>query len=138
VLPRSAPVRCDDSHTRQYTRITLCEGIPHIPPVPLCDHNTQIFQISYVFTLEDRTTGQTSEMVSDRILLQSNHLMACALEGWYVDDNTDVPGDTRFYRMSYKAYGVPIMNVHLDSWYSSFAPQEIIDQCFVEPNLLIH
>jgi len=86
----------------------------------------------WIVTLEDRTTGQTSEMVSDRILLQSNRLVACALEGWYVDDNTDVPGDTRFYSMSYKAYGVPMMNVHLDPWYSSFAPQEIIDQCFVE------
>ncbi len=83
-------------------------------------------------SLEDRTTGQTSEIVSDLIQPQSNCLVACALEGWYVDDNTDVPGDTRFYSMSYKAYGVPMMNVHLDPWYSSFAPQEIIDQCFVE------
>ncbi len=83
-------------------------------------------------SLEDRTTGQTSEIVSDRILPQSNCLVACALEGWYVDDNTDVPGDTEFYSMSYKAYGVPMINVHLDPWYSPFAPQEIISQCFVE------
>jgi hypothetical protein len=86
----------------------------------------------WFISLEDRTTGQASVTTTNYIQPQSNCLVACALEGWYVDDNTDVPGDTNFYSMSYKTYGVPMMNVHLDPWYSSFAPQEIISQCFVE------
>jgi hypothetical protein len=86
----------------------------------------------WIVTLEDRTTGQSSVVTPDSIQPQNNCLVACALEGWYVDDNTDVPGDASFYSMSYKAYGVPMMNAHLDPWYSPFAPQEIIDQCFVE------
>lgn len=86
----------------------------------------------WFISLEDRTTGQASVATTNCIQPQSNCLVACALEGWYVDDNTDVPGDTNFHSMSYKTYGAPMTNVHLDSWYSSFAPQEIISQCYVE------
>ncbi len=31
--------------------------------------------------------------------------VGCVLEGWNIDDNTDVPGDTLFYDMVYKSYG---------------------------------
>jgi len=86
----------------------------------------------WFISLEDRTTGQTSGISTDCIQPQNNCLVACALEGWYVDDNTDVPGDTNFYSMSYKIYGIPIIGVHLDPWYSSIAPWEIISQCYVE------
>jgi len=86
----------------------------------------------WIVSLEDCTTGQSSVVTPDSIQPQSNCLVACALEGWYVDDNTDVPGDTNFYSMSYKAYGIPMTNVYLNPWYSSFAPQEIMGQCFVE------
>ncbi|MDK2890242.1 MAG: hypothetical protein PWR21_874, partial [Methanoculleus sp.] len=62
----------------------------------------------WIVSLEDSTTGQSSVVTPDSVQPQSNCLVGCALEGWYVDDNTDVPGDTNFYSMSYKAYGIPM------------------------------
>jgi hypothetical protein len=62
---------------------------------------------------------------------QSNSRVAHALEGWNIEDNTDVPGDTLFYDIVYKSYGTP-MSVDLDSWYSTSIPYEIMWYCWVD------
>lgn len=81
-------------------------------------------------TLYDQTTGQYSSVSTSCIVPQANSRIACALEGWNIDDNTDVPGDTLFYDMSYKSYGSP-MSVYLESWYSSYIPSVIMQYCQV-------
>ena len=43
--------------------------------------------------------------------------VGCVLEGWNIDDNTDVPGEGLFYDTVYKSYGAP-MSIDLEPWYS--------------------
>jgi len=57
--------------------------------------------------------------------------VGCVLEGWNIDDNTDVPGDTLFYDTGYKSYGAP-MSIDLEPWYSAEAPYEIMQYCWVQ------
>ncbi|MFA5396308.1 MAG: hypothetical protein WC346_09905 [Methanogenium sp.] len=82
-------------------------------------------------TLYDMTTGQYSSVSTNCIVPQSNSRVALALEGWNIEDNTDVPGDTLFYDIVSKSYGTP-MSVDLDSWYSTSIPYEIMRYCWVE------
>ena len=81
-------------------------------------------------TLYDQTNGQYSSLSTSCIAPQANSKVACALEGWNIDDNTDVPGDTLFYDMVYKSYGSS-MSVNLESWYSSYIPSVIMQYCQV-------
>ena len=85
---------------------------------------------TWSITLYDQTTGQYSSVSTSCIVPQANSQVACALEGYNIDDNTDVPGDTLFYDMSYKSYGSP-MSVYLEPWYSSFIPSIIMQYCQV-------
>jgi hypothetical protein len=54
--------------------------------------------------------------------------VGCVLEGWNIDDNTDVPGEGLFYDTGYKSYGAP-MSIDLEPWYSAEAPYEIMQYC---------
>lgn len=82
-------------------------------------------------TIYDQTTGQYSSLSTNCIQPQISCLVACVLEGWNIDDNTDVPGDTLFYDMEYKSYGTP-MSIDLEPWYSTKVPYEIMRYCWVE------
>jgi hypothetical protein len=82
-------------------------------------------------TLYDLTTGQYSSLSTNCMVPQNNCLVASVLEGANVDDNTDVPGDTLFYDMSYKSYGSP-MSVDLTPSYSPYVPYEIMQYCWVD------
>ena len=82
-------------------------------------------------TLYDLTTGQYSSLSTNCMVPQNNCLVSCVLEGWNIDDNNDVPGDTLFYDMVYKSYGTS-MNVDLDLCYSSYVPAEIMRYCWVD------
>ncbi|MDI6877618.1 MAG: hypothetical protein QMC96_12715 [Methanomicrobiales archaeon] len=82
-------------------------------------------------TIYDQTSGQYSSLSTNCMLPQNNCLTSCVLEGWNVDDNTDVPGDTLFYDMSYLSYGTP-MSVDLESWYSPYIPYVIMQYCWVD------
>jgi hypothetical protein len=82
-------------------------------------------------TLYDLETGQYSSVSTSCMVPQNNCLVACVLEGWNIDDNDDVPGDTLFYDMVYKSYGIP-MSVDLEPWYSTNVPYEIMRYCWVD------
>lgn len=86
---------------------------------------------TWSITLYDQTTGQYSSLSTNCISPQTNSRVAVTLEGWYIDDNTDVPGDTLFYDMSYKSYGTP-MSITLSKWYSSKVPYVIMQYCYVD------
>lgn len=90
-------------------------------------NNLQLWSI----TLYDLTTGQYSSVSMNRIAPQSNSKVAHVLEGYHLDDNTDVPGDTLFYDMEYKSFGTP-MSVDLEPWYSTNVPYEIMRYCWVD------
>jgi len=81
-------------------------------------------------TLYDQTTGQYSSISTNCILPQTNSETACVLEGYNIDDNTDVPGDTLFYDMSYKSYGTP-MSITLSKYYSPYIPHVIMQYCLL-------
>uniref|UniRef100_UPI003204FB2A hypothetical protein n=2 Tax=Methanoculleus TaxID=45989 RepID=UPI003204FB2A len=82
-------------------------------------------------TIYDHTTGQYSSLSTNCMQPQPGCLVACALEGWRIDDNDDVPGDTLFYDMEYRSYGTP-MSISLEPWYSTEVPSEIVRYCQVE------
>lgn len=82
-------------------------------------------------TIYDHTTGQYSSLSTDCIQPEVGYRVACVLEAWNIEDNTDVPGDTLFYDMEYKSYGTP-MNIDLEPCYSSNFPREIMQYCWVE------
>lgn len=82
-------------------------------------------------TLYDQTTGGYSSLSTNSIVPQNNCEVGCVLEGWYVDDNTDVPGDTLFYDMIYKSYGQS-MGIYLKQYLSSDAPREITGYCYAD------
>lgn len=82
-------------------------------------------------TLYDLTSGQYSSLSTNCMVPQNNCLVSCVLEGWNIDDNNDVPGDTLFYDMVYKSYGTS-MSVNLEPCYSSYVPAEIMRYCWVD------
>jgi len=82
-------------------------------------------------TIYDHTTGQYSSLSTQRMQSGPGYHVGCALEGWNIYDNTDVPGDTLFYDIEYKSYGTP-MSIDLEPWYSSNFPQEIMQHCWVQ------
>jgi hypothetical protein len=86
---------------------------------------------TWSITVYDQTNGQYSSISTSCIAPQANSRVACALEGWHIEDNTDVPGDTLFYDMEYESYGSP-MSVYLEPWYSSFVPSVIMQYCQVD------
>lgn len=67
----------------------------------------------------DVTTGQYHSLYSSGIS-DSNLAVYAALEGYQIDDNSDVPGDTTFYDMVYKYNGNPV-SVYLVPWINSHA-----------------
>jgi hypothetical protein len=79
----------------------------------------------------ERVKGKTGMRASNCIQPQPGCLVACALEGWHIDDNNDVPSDTLFYDMEYRSYGTP-MSISLEPWYSTEVPSEIVRYCQVE------
>lgn len=82
--------------------------------------------------LHDYTSGEYSSITTDCVNgLQLRNRAACVLEGWRVDDQNDLPGNTLFHDMSYKSYGQP-MNIDLEADYSRSAPQEVINNCYVD------
>ena len=82
-------------------------------------------------TIYDHTTGQYSSLSTQCMQPGPGYRVGCALEGWNIYDNTDVPGDTLFYDMEYKSYGTP-MSIDLEPWRSSNFPREIMQYCWVE------
>jgi len=70
--------------------------------------------------LSDITTGESEYLWSDYVP-NTNVQVDVTLEGWNIDDNSDVPGDTKFYNMAYKNNGNPI-SVTLYRYISSSAP----------------
>lgn len=82
-------------------------------------------------TIYDHTTGQYSSLSTQCMQPGPGYRVGCVLEGWYIDDNTDVPGDTLFYDMVYKSYGAP-MSIDLEPWYSTEVPYEIMRYCQVQ------
>lgn len=82
--------------------------------------------------LHDYTSGEYSSITTDCVngpQYKSN--AACVLEGWYVDDLNDLPGNTLFHDMSYRSYGQP-MDIVLKGLYSNHAPSNIINSCYVD------
>lgn len=67
----------------------------------------------------DVTTGQYQSLYSSGIS-DTNLAVYAALEGYQIDDNSDVPGDTTFYDMVYKYNGIPV-SVYLVPWINSHA-----------------
>ncbi len=82
-------------------------------------------------TIYDHTTGQYSSLSTQCMQPGAGCRVGCVLEGWNIDDNTDVPGDTLFYDMVYKSYGAP-MSIDLEPWYSTEVPYEIMQYCWVQ------
>lgn len=82
-------------------------------------------------TIYDHTTGQYSSLSTQCMQPGPGYRVGCVLEGWNIDDNTDVPGDTLFYDMVYKSYGAP-MSIDLEPWYSTEVPYEIMRYCQVQ------
>jgi len=70
--------------------------------------------------LSDITTGESEYLWSDYVP-NTNVQVDVTLEGWNIDDNSDVPGDMKFYNMAYKNNGNPI-SVTLYRYISSSAP----------------
>lgn len=68
----------------------------------------------------DVTTGQYRSLYSNYVP-DSDVQVDITLEGWGIDDNTDVPGDTTFYNMVYKYNGNPVPVV-LKKFTSTSAP----------------
>jgi hypothetical protein len=82
--------------------------------------------------LQDYTSGEYSSITTDCVNgPQRRNTAACVLEGWHVDDLNDLPGNTLFHDMSYKASGQQ-MSIDLEASYSRFAPREIINSCYVD------
>lgn len=70
--------------------------------------------------ISDITTGEAEYLWSNYVPT-TNVQVDVTLEGWNIDDDSDVPGDTRFYNMVYKNNGNPI-SVTLYRYISSSAP----------------
>ncbi|MFA4878089.1 MAG: hypothetical protein WC586_11820 [Methanoregula sp.] len=68
----------------------------------------------------DVTNGQYRSLYSNYVP-DSNVQVDVTLEGWGIDDNSDVPGDTLFYNMVYKYNGNPVPVV-LKRFTSTSAP----------------
>ena len=68
----------------------------------------------------DVTNGQYRSLYSNYVP-DSNVQVDVTLEGWGIDDNSDVPGDTTFYNMVYKYNGNPVPVV-LKRFTSTSAP----------------
>ncbi|WOX56299.1 hypothetical protein R6Y95_02925 [Methanoculleus palmolei] len=70
--------------------------------------------------ISDITTGEAMSLWSDYVPT-TNVQVDVTLEGWNIDGNSDVPGDTRFYDMVYKNNGNSI-SVNLYRYIASSAP----------------
>ncbi|ADN35647.1 hypothetical protein Mpet_0878 [Methanolacinia petrolearia DSM 11571] len=72
--------------------------------------------------LSDLTTGTSSTVWTNVVSGHTNLEAYVTLEGYYFDDNTDVPGDTEFYNMVFKNGGSTV-TMSFSEYYGSMAQQ---------------